>query len=468
MAAQFIFGGNTGIASAKDLERQRMLIEALQGPRPAPKNLGEGLSALGEAIGYRMASKRLAGQEKEAASAGQALFDSLLGGAAGQPVPEPTPATFADRFANAMPGGQPYPGADGITAADQGGVFDAEAASSPAQAQPIPEQSPIQSMDLRQLLQLRRDQRWQYLDDGQRQFIEGQIDSEFKRRYRQNDPEYNMGLEKLRLEIEDMRNPKLSPAEQANVDLQNARLGLDREEFALKKATAGTPQSRPATAEEKASYGVAPDAPLVIGEGGKPSLLGDGQVNVTVGGEIPDGELRKNLQKKEGESWAAIKDQAVISSGMAQDMQVIDELIGMAPQGPIQGRLAESFPGFSSAASAFESVVKRVAPTLRTPGSGATSDIEYDGMLKSLPALRNKPAANRLISTVMKSKAAINMERGAIVDAYANGEIAAADARKQMTALDKKSIMTPETKLLILGLNNNSKDALTKKYGLEK
>ena len=179
---------------------------------------------------------------------------------------------------------------------------------------------------------------------------------------------------------------------------------------------------------------------------------GKAETNVTVGGEPPDGELRKSLDKKTGEIWAGYSETGATSAAMAQDMQVLDELIKVAPQGPIGGRLAEMFPGVSSAGDAFQSVVKRVAPTLRAPGSGATSDIEYDGMLRSLPALRNQPEANAMIAEIMKSKASINIERARIVDAYGSGTMSAGDARKAIAELDKRSIMTPEMKKALEGL----------------
>lgn len=172
---------------------------------------------------------------------------------------------------------------------------------------------------------------------------------------------------------------------------------------------------------------------------------GAASTNVTVGGEGgADAELRKKLSGKEGEAWAGYKEAGTVSSGAMQDMQLIDELIKMAPQGPVQGRLAQAFPGISSAGAAFEGVVKRVAPTLRAPGSGSTSDIEYDGMLRSLPNLSNYTEANVAISEMMKAKARINMERSAIIDRYQNEEIDAKTARREIARLNSQSIMTPQ------------------------
>lgn len=137
---------------------------------------------------------------------------------------------------------------------------------------------------------------------------------------------------------------------------------------------------------------------------------------------------------------------------MKQDMALLDEVIELAPSGPVAGRLAEKFPGVSDAAGVFQSVVKRVAPSLRVENSGSQSDIEYNGFLQSLPALQNRPEANRTISAFLKAKAQINMDRAAAVAAYQNGEIDAVTARKRIADIDSRSIMTPEMDALINNL----------------
>lgn len=175
-------------------------------------------------------------------------------------------------------------------------------------------------------------------------------------------------------------------------------------------------------------------------------------VTVNNGDGPNDAKLRGKLMEKEGELWSTYLETGATSAGTVQDMAALDELIAVAPQGPITGRLAEIFPGFSTAGDAFQSIVKRVAPTLRAPGSGATSDIEYDGMLRSLPALRNTPEANAAIASMMKAKAEINVKRAAVIAAYQNGEIDATQARKDMTELDKISILSPEA-AAALGIN---------------
>jgi len=139
---------------------------------------------------------------------------------------------------------------------------------------------------------------------------------------------------------------------------------------------------------------------------------------------------------------------------MKQDLQLLSELTKVAPQGPLQGRLAQAFPGFDSAASAFNSIVKRVAPTMRAEGSGSTSDIEYNGMVQSLPQLLNNPNANALILGMMTAKADIAQQRANIISEFQNSNApdAAATARAALRDLDNDFQMPTELKMLMDGV----------------
>lgn len=287
----------------------------------------------------------------------------------------------------------------------------AQALQHPPQAQPMPEMAG-NTGDLRNgvnMEMLVRAANNPWLSDSQSGIVQALMRQEMVK----NDPVSQMEQEKMRLQIEQLRNPR---------------------------------QERP--------WWVRPDGtvdPAQIAN----QQAGRASTNVTVGGEPGDGALRKKLDEKTGEAWAGYSELGATSAAMSQDMQILDELIKVAPQGPVAGRLAEMFPGISSAGAAFQAVVKRVAPTLRAPGSGATSDIEYDGMLKSLPALSNRPEANSMIAGIIKSKAAINIERAEIIDAYGRGDITASDARSRIGELNKRSIMTPEMKQLLGGVETS-------------
>jgi hypothetical protein len=175
-----------------------------------------------------------------------------------------------------------------------------------------------------------------------------------------------------------------------------------------------------------------------------------GRNQINVGGEGPaDSMLRKELSKEEGTQWINILKQGQKSATMTQELQILDELLQQAPQGPIQGRLAEMFPGFSAAGDAANAIVLRIAPQMKVEGSGSTSDIEYAGMVASMPRLSAHPQGNRLIAETMKAKGAIDIERAKIVNAYQNEQIPAAQAREMLAELNQRSIMTPELRALL-------------------
>lgn len=78
--ASFLFGGETGI-SAEDLARQKAVAEALLARgRGVPRDAGEGLAAIGNALAYRMALSKLGKGETARREASQGIFDGLFGG----------------------------------------------------------------------------------------------------------------------------------------------------------------------------------------------------------------------------------------------------------------------------------------------------------------------------------------------------------------------------------------------------
>jgi hypothetical protein len=160
----------------------------------------------------------------------------------------------------------------------------------------------------------------------------------------------------------------------------------------------------------------------------------------------PDEALKIQLAKDEGTRWSKMKEAGVKAAALYSQFPLIDELLKSAPQGPLVGRLAQAFPGFSNAGAALQSRLMEIAPSLRVEGSGATSDIEYNGMLASLPQLINNPEANRLIAQVMRSKSEINIRRSEIVTKAETGEITLDQARRELDALNRASIMTPEVR----------------------
>jgi hypothetical protein len=80
-APMFIFGGNTGVSSPKELKRLRAVAEALSGPSRAPRDVGEGLNAIGQALLYRSTTRKADAMEKEGmAGASKKVAEALFGG----------------------------------------------------------------------------------------------------------------------------------------------------------------------------------------------------------------------------------------------------------------------------------------------------------------------------------------------------------------------------------------------------
>ena len=165
--------------------------------------------------------------------------------------------------------------------------------------------------------------------------------------------------------------------------------------------------------------------------GGQTFNLGD-----QVGAES---KLREKLMGKQGEYFASYLDAGAQSAAIMQDLDVLQELAPVAPSGPVVGRLAEMFPDLDDASALRQSIVKRVAPSLRVEGSGATSDLEFNAMLNSLGSLRNTPEANRAIIGIMQQKARYNMERRAIINKYMTDSASLAETNDALAALDVNS-----------------------------
>jgi hypothetical protein len=171
-------------------------------------------------------------------------------------------------------------------------------------------------------------------------------------------------------------------------------------------------------------------------------------ININPGERAFDSEFGKI----EAQQFGTMLTAGSKAASQMQDFEVLRELTKIAPQGPLTGRMAEYLPGFDSAGSAFQSIVKRLAPTMRVEGSGSTSDIEYAGMLQSLPALLNKPEANRTILQIIENKAQIDMERASVVTDMRNGDISQQEARRRLTEIGRRSIMSPEMKRALIGV----------------
>lgn len=135
---------------------------------------------------------------------------------------------------------------------------------------------------------------------------------------------------------------------------------------------------------------------------------------------------------------------AQAAAGNASNFQMLRELNKLAPTGPLQGRIAELMPNATTAGAAFTAIINQIAPTLRVEGSGATSDMEMNLFMQSLPRLRNTPQTNEALIGFMERKAQLDIQRGTIAQRALRGEMPPADAERELERLNSVSLLTPE------------------------
>jgi hypothetical protein len=84
---------------------------------------------------------------------------------------------------------------------------------------------------------------------------------------------------------------------------------------------------------------------------------------------------------------------------------------------------------------AYESIVQKLAPQMRVPGSGATSDFEMRGFLKALPGLGKTPEGNELISNVFNAVQEQKTAAAEIAGKVLHKEISRAEGDKMLRDL---------------------------------
>ena len=171
------------------------------------------------------------------------------------------------------------------------------------------------------------------------------------------------------------------------------------------------------------------------------------------GPESADNILRKQMMKKQGESFNAMMDAGSAAANAAADLQTLQELAPLAPTGPLAGRFAEAFPEFNDVSALRQSIIKRIAPTLRVEGSGATSDLEFKAMLNSLGSLKNTPEANMAIIAVMQAKAEMNIKKKSIIREYSRNGITFEQAIERLEQVESVSTIPQQVQNI---LNNYS------------
>ncbi|KAA2241151.1 hypothetical protein [Salinarimonas soli] len=173
---------------------------------------------------------------------------------------------------------------------------------------------------------------------------------------------------------------------------------------------------------------------------------GNKRAGATTINNIPgQGKFEETLAAKQAERWNGYIIAADEAQARLGDIETLRETSRRAgSQGSSANFKALVGPYLESAKipveglddiQLYDSLVKRLAPQMRAPGSGSTSDIEYKGFVASIGPLSNSPAAREMIFDTFEAASRNELARGEIATRLATGEISRADAEKQLRAL---------------------------------
>lgn len=147
------------------------------------------------------------------------------------------------------------------------------------------------------------------------------------------------------------------------------------------------------------------------------------------GGQV----IAKRFAKLSEEGDTATQDLALV--GQLRDIGTRIKTGGTAA---VQGTLANygiKIGDNVGEVEAYNSIIDKLTPSQRVPGSGATSDYEGRMFKNALPKLINTPQGNEIISNTLAGLAQSKIDRARIAEAALAGDITPSDAMKQLRAL---------------------------------
>lgn len=340
--------------------------------------------------------------------------------------------------------GQTFPRFPNVQAAEQAAVAKSAAGGAGAQqvAQAAPDNLPVmaggsadaipkgQLPSIQQLVEAAQNP---WLNDGQRAMVNMLL----KQQMDAQDPANQMGLEKQRLELDALKNPKPKYDFMAGKDGSIFR--ANETEGSISQVYGGKPDTfRTLTAEEKVKMGLPADGAYQIGADNKISQIGGGGTTVNID-QKTEGAFEKKLAEKQAETFDAMSTEGMNAKA---ELGVIGELDSL-----LQGQ-GGTLTGISGLAAKYgiggegmgdlqatQAIINKLIPSQRQPGSGTMSDRDVDMFTRSLPSLWNQPGGNQKILNVMRGLATYKQAQGEIADQILAGEISRQEGRKMLREL---------------------------------
>lgn len=220
-------------------------------------------------------------------------------------------------------------------------------------------------------------------------------------------------------------NPRLPQAQRETAkvlltsELDNSKATSDMKEWAFSKAQ--DPNTPDYTTWHRANKAA-----------GRTQVTID-QKGETKFAEAAGGTLAKRFEKLSEEGQSATQDLALV--GQLRDLGAV---VKTGAPAAIQGWLAERGIKVGEnvgAVEAYGSIIDKLTPQQRVPGSGTTSDKDASMFKNSLPKLINTPDGNSIVTDTLAALAQYRIDRATIAERALTKELTPAEALKEMREL---------------------------------
>lgn len=141
---------------------------------------------------------------------------------------------------------------------------------------------------------------------------------------------------------------------------------------------------------------------------------------------------------------------------LADEINTITELQNSQDQSLFDIYVRQNYPDLANVLldpdgrmSAAQSMINRIAPTMRESGSGSTSDREMAQYVSSLPSFTQKPEGRALTNQMFQAKADIARQEQELINKLYSQDISPTEYAQQINKLRSQSLYTPARRAAI-------------------
>lgn len=152
----------------------------------------------------------------------------------------------------------------------------------------------------------------------------------------------------------------------------------------------------------------------------------------------------------------AVQSAASAQIRLADEINTITELQNSQDQSLFDIYVRQNYPDLANVLldpdgrmSAAQSMINRIAPTMRESGSGSTSDREMAQYVSSLPSFTQKPRGRALTNEMFQAKADIARQEQELINKLYSKEITPTQYAQKISKLRTQSLYTPARKAAI-------------------